>query len=61
MGFQHRCPLQERITTMKLRQFGVERHTGSLYYSFVESLLAFSVIAWYFSLSAVDENKLNKL
>ncbi len=46
----------------KLGQFGVDTHLLTLFYcSFVESILTFSFVAWHFSLSVVNKNKLNKI
>ncbi len=53
----------QRLNFMrKLRQSGVDTHLLALFYrSFVESILTFSFVAWYFSLSVVNKNKLNKI
>lgn len=46
----------------QLRQFRVDRDMMRLFYhSFVESILCFCSVAWYFSLSVANKNKLNKI
>ncbi len=54
--------LQRLYFMRKHRQYGVDTHLLTLFYcSFVESILTFSFVAWYFSLSVVNKNKLNKI
>ena len=50
--------LQRLHFMRKLKQFRVDRDMMSLFYhSFVESILLFGSVAWYFSLSVTNKNK----
>ena len=54
--------LQRLYFMRKLRQFRVDRDMMLLFYhSFVESILLFCSVAWYFSLSVTNKNKLSKI
>lgn len=54
--------MQRLYFMRKLRQFRVDRDMMRLFYhSFVESILCFCSVAWYFSLSVVNKNKLHKI
>ena len=54
--------LQRLYFMHKLRQFRVDRDMMLLFYhSFVESILLFCSVAWYFSLSVTNKNKLSKI
>ena len=54
--------LQRLYFLRRLRQFRVDRHIMILFYrSFIESVLTFCFVAWFFSLSIVNKNKLNKI
>ena len=54
--------MQRLYFMRKLRQFKVDRDMMRVFYhSFVESILCFCSVAWYFSLSVVNKNKLHKI
>ena len=54
--------MQRLYFLRRLRQFGVERHIMILFYrSFIESILTFCFISWFFSLSIGNKNKLSKI